>query len=396
MAATIDDALDFIPLFPDETEDAILTRMRAWANEGLDPALNADQWTDTREGSQWFIGVRPSVIELAKAYDLVGTEVVAAGMAVWAWGPYLDDHAEIQQLVRLAATPAEGSVTFSGPNGTFIDVGTTMSTEPATPDADVPEFETTASGTISAGTLVLPIVATEGGVAGDVSANAITVPSTPVPAGVTFTNPAATDGGTDVETDEALRLRVVQAYQGKGAGTQRDYVRWAGDWSGVGRVTVIPLWDGPGTVKVIVTDANGQPVSAGVVNGLQADLDPTAVTGQGDGRAPIGATVTVATAVAFAITVAGTVFTEDGYTLDGSGGTVAIRAAIIAALKRYIEAVQPGDEIVFEKVRGIMVTVLGAHDVSGVLLNGATANVAVATSPAQAPQLTTTTGIVQG
>jgi hypothetical protein len=43
------DLLDFLPLFPDDDEEAILARMRAWANEGLDPVADADSgWTRAR------------------------------------------------------------------------------------------------------------------------------------------------------------------------------------------------------------------------------------------------------------------------------------------------------------------------------------------------------------
>jgi hypothetical protein len=54
-----DDLLDFLPLFPDDDEDAILARMRADANEGLDPAIDVDEWVDTREGSHWYVSVMP-------------------------------------------------------------------------------------------------------------------------------------------------------------------------------------------------------------------------------------------------------------------------------------------------------------------------------------------------
>lgn len=388
------DALDFLPLFPDDDEDAILARMRASANEGLDPANDADQWTDTREGSFWHISVMPAVRELARLYDLAGTEVPASGFPVWAWADYLDDHAEVQDIARLAPTAAEGMEKFTGPNGTVIAVGTTVGVEPAQPDDDAPEFEVTVGGVIAGGIVELPIRAVETGTLGNVAAGAITSPSTPLPPGVTITNDDPTTGGTDPETDEALRERVLDAYQGKGAGNRGDYLRWGRAWEGVGRVTVIPLWNGPGTVKVIVMDADGGPLPAGTVTGLQNDLDPTA--GLGDGRAPIGAQVTVTTAVALNITVAATVEPESGFTLDGTGGTVAIRADIEKALSDYIERVPPGGEVVFEQIRGRIAVVNGVHDVGGVTVNGGVVNVPVDDDPAQSPQLTNTAGIVEG
>jgi hypothetical protein len=138
-------------------------------------------------------------------------------------------------------------------------------------------------------------------------------------------------------------------------------------------------------VKVIVADADGNPVSAETVAGLQVDLDPT--VGRGDGRAPIGAIVTVETAVALPITWEATVEFEPGYSLDGFGGTIARREAIVTALRAYTEAIESGGEVVYEQGKGRIVTVEGVHDVSGVMLNGDVVNLPVDDDPAQAPAL---------
>lgn len=388
------DLLNFLPLFPDDDEDAILARMRDWANEGLDPVADVDLWVDTREGSHWYVSVMPTVREIARLYDLAGTEVVAAGMPVWAWGDYLDDHAEVQRVVRLAATPATGEVTFTGDPDVVIAAGTTVGVAPISPDDPTPEFEVTTGGTIPAGgNVTLPVRATEDGIAGNVSAGAVSIVSTPG-LDVAVTNAVPMIGGTDAESDVALRERVLGAYVGQGAGNRADYERWSRAWEGVGRVTVIPLWDGPNTVKVIVTTADGQPVSAATVAGLQADLDPT--VGRGDGQAPIGAIVTVETAVALPVVIAATVEFEPGYSMDGVGGTIAGRADIVAALGDYVERVQSGGELVYEQIRGRIVTVTGVHDVGGVTLNGGTVNIPVSDAPPEAPQLTDTTGLVEG
>lgn len=382
-----DDLLDFLPLFPEETEDTILARMRAWANEGLDPDQDVDQWVDTSEGSHWFVCTMPAVREAARLYDLAGTEVPASGFPVWAWADYLDDHGEVQDIVRLPATAAVGEVTFGGAAGTVIPSNFGVGVEPVSPDDGAPEYEVITGDTIGvSGELTLAIRATEAGVIGNVAAGAVTEFSTapPDPA-MTVVNTAAIRGGSEAETDDALRERVLGAYQGEGAGNKRDYERWARAWAGVGRVTVIPLWNGPGTVKVIVTDADGQPLPAPTIADLQADLDPD--PGKAEGRAPVGAEVTVETAAALPLTVAATVECEPGYSLDGFGGTVDISPAIRTALRNYAERVESGGEVVYSKIGGLIATVGGVHDVGDVLLNGGTANVPVDDDPAQVPTL---------
>ena len=490
--------IEFKPLYPDEDEAAILARFRAWANEGLDPAVDSDRWVDTREGSHWFVGVMPAVREFARVYDFMGTEVVAAGFPVWAWGDYLDDHAEVHDIERLAATKASGIARFIGAPGTVIAAGTTVTAEPPTEDADVAEYEVTEGGTLpdpittpddlaatpagtggtlaagdrdyaitafdlagetqrltpdgeasatvvsggstgtvtlswsavpgalgyrvyfdsgsgfrllaevatpgyvdtgadepdearvipvantTGGELLLPIRATEAGSFGDVGAGAVTVLSTPLP-GVEVTNDEEITGGTDAETDDALRERVLDSFQGNGPGNKKDYERRARAWEGVGRVTVIPQWDGPGTVKVIVTDAAGQPLSAEIVDGLQADMDP--VPGLGEGWAPISAVVTVTTATVLNVSVGADVELEPGFSLDGAGGTVDVSADIEDALRDYIERVEPGGEIVIAQVMGRIATVFGVHDVDNVEVNGSSTNVAVDSDPPKVPHL---------
>lgn len=374
--STVQDHLDFLPLFPTETEAAILARLVAWANDGLD--ASSDRWVDTREGGHWRTAVVPCTKEIARLYDLAGTEVIASGLILWTWGTYLDDQAQVMDLLRLPATSAQGTVTFStlvdvGTPATDITAGTQVGAAPASEDADAPLFQVTVGGTIPAGggSIDLAVQAVVEESAGNVAADAITVPSTPLP-GVTFTNAAPTEGGTDPETDDALRERLLEQFVGAGGGTILDYKRWAGSRAGVGRVTVIPIWNGPDTVLVIVMTADGQPVSAAVVDDVQQFLDP--VPGQAHGQAPVGDAVTVKTATLLNIDVTTHVTFEDGYSLDGAGGTIALRDTITAAVSAYVQTVEPAGEVVVAQIEGHIALVPGVHDVA---VSAPAANVAV-------------------
>jgi uncharacterized phage protein gp47/JayE len=239
----------------------------------------------------------------------------------------------------------------------------------------------------------------------------------------------------------------------QGAGTTADYERWALAYTGVGFVTVEPNWQGPGTVRVVVMDSGNDPVPASVVEGLQAQLDPwaasttlagdttfptatvtvastadfatsgrfyvggnavsytgktattftgctggtgtvlagSAVTqgGSGEGLAPIGAEVLVATGSVVAINVVATVVHRTGYSLDGAGGTGATRGAIEAALATYIDRLPPGEDVILNHVEAVFFRVEGVYNVTGLTLNGSAADVAL--SPLQVAQLGTVT-----
>lgn len=445
------DVLEFLPLFPTETEEGILARLRGWANESLDPGVDVEAWVDTREGSFWYIAVMPAVREFARLYDALGTDVPASAFPLWAWGDYLDDHAEVRDLLRLAATSSTGEVTFSGTDGTFVPAGTLVAVEPPSETADAPEYQTTEGGTIAAGEVVLPVRALDPGEQGDVAAAAVTILVTPIDGVTSVENAEEIRGGTDPETDEELRERLLGDYRGRGSGNVADYVAWARAYEGVGRAAIVALGKGPGTVVVIVSTADGSPVSNETLVGLQNYLDPpvyvgeltaesilpdatidvvstegardegilrlgdqavlytgkTATTftgcsggtgtfaigsaitqsGRARGRAPVGHHVFVLTASTFAVAIAATVEPEDGYTLDGTGGTVALRAAIITALRLYVESIEPGGEIVIAQVIARIASIAGVHDVSDVEVNASTTNVDVPAEPPQVPAL---------
>ncbi len=62
--------------------------------------------------------------------------------------------------------------------------------------------------------------------------------------------------GAEAESDEALRARYLARVQTPSSGGNvSDYKNWALEVSGVGAVKVNPLWNGPGTVKVVLVDA---------------------------------------------------------------------------------------------------------------------------------------------
>jgi len=220
------------------------------------------------------------------------------------------------------------------------------------------------------------------GSAGNVGSNTITQILSPQQGAPTVTNPQPTSGGSDVESDERYRLRILAEYgKSSGSGNISDYVKWGLSLPQVGFVTVQPLWNGAGTVRVIITDPDNHPNSASVVSALQLLLDP--VAGQGMGLAPIGAIVTVTTPSLLTVAVAAQVVFQSGYSLDGAAGTVPTRATITAALNSYLNGLAPGEDAILTAVIRQIMSVPGVEDVTGPggtglpQLNGASTNVAV-------------------
>lgn len=359
---------DFQPIFA-RTEEDIRAAFDVRANAGLsatDPA-----WVDIRQGSLYYLATQPSVIEFASAYDRIN-EAIAAGILATSWGQRLDLHAASYGEERLAATRAVGFVTFTGATGTLIGTGARVGPVQTEPDIEPPIFETTASGTIPAGagnvgTLTLAVAALNAGAEGNITANTVTFLHTGI-AGVTaINNAAAFSSGSDLETDDALKERLKLMFQGRGSGTVADYAREALKWPGVGRVFVEPVWNGPGTVRLHILDDWGNPTGGTVHTDLQTHLDP--VPAQGKGWAPINHIVTVVTSVTVPIHVDATVAFEEGYSLDGTAGAVALRTAITAAIAEYLNSLKPGEDVVYHHVRAKIFQIDGVYDVTALTMS---------------------------
>lgn len=400
------DVLNFLPLRV-ETVDDIRARIDADVNAGLDP--DDEAWIDTTEGSFYYDITQALILELERLWDFAATDVVAASLVEYAWGDYLDDHGATVGVPRKEAVAATGEVTFTGTDDVLIPIGTEVATVQTDPDEEPIAYVTTDSGVIAGGSVTLPVQAVEEGTAGNVPAAAVELLLSPVENISEVTNAEAITGGADPETDEAYRERLRLANTAaQGGGSIADYERWALGWPGVGNVRVVPLWNGPGTVRVIVTDEDNNPVSAAIKEGLQDYLDPysaeteldggvtlpnatitvldttgfaasgriyvgsqlveytgkTATTftgctggsgsipdgtaviqhGEGRGQAPVGHIVTVDTPATLTVDISATVTPRDGYSIDGAGGTIALDAEIEAVLRDYVDNLPPGGE----------------------------------------------------
>ena len=120
------------------------------------------------------------------------------------------------------------------------------------------------------------------------------------------------DMGDDVESDEDLRVRYMESVTApQFGGNVSDYQNKVKSLTGVGGCKVIPIWNGGGTVKLIITNSQGGVPTSSLVNDVQEAVDPNQDQ-QGLGIAPIGHVVTVEGAAAKKITVSATFTLESG------------------------------------------------------------------------------------
>lgn len=160
---------------------------------------------------------------------------------------WLRRSAELYGVGEVPPEYARGNVTLTGTNGIVVPQDTSLRR------VDGREYLTTAQVVITAGEALTPVIAVEAGSEGNAAAGVV-LKLTSSQAGVNSEAEVDDDGltgGSDVETDDALRVRVLARIQKPPAGgTVYDYERQARLYPGVTDVFVHALQFGAGTVGV--------------------------------------------------------------------------------------------------------------------------------------------------
>ena len=238
---------------------------------------------DKRPGSMVWNGNAPCLAEMAQLY-LALDFVFTATYVNSAPREYLIKRAADRSIFPKAATPA----VLRAKMNMNVPVGTRFSLE------DINFFVTKQLG--SEGDDFVHLVECEtAGAVGNGYAGAL-IPIDYVD-GLTR---AETDGiysaGTDEEDTEVFRARVIESMRSIAfGGNVADYKNKAMSFDGVGQVKVLPIWNGAGTVKLILMSSNldSPTISDDRIASIKNAIDPTEKQGQGYGLAPIGHTVTV-------------------------------------------------------------------------------------------------------
>ena len=290
--------------------------------------------------------------------------IAQQAVPITATGEFLEAWAAIKAKYRLAATNASGSVTFTGTNGVSIPSGTTLVR------GDGQTYVTTASATIASGSATVPAtgVPDPAGLVGAVQ-------NTPLGslmnlgtsiAGVNSSGivSAAFTGGSDLESDTALRARMLLAYQNPShGGDLADYESWAFDVAGVTRVWVLPSGFGPGTVVVYpmldVAEAGNAGFPVGTNGVATGETRATAATGDQLAIANHILTLQPVTALVYVVAPVANVI---NITISGiSSASSATQAAVTSALAQVIaaQATALGSTITLLSLSGAIASVPG-------------------------------------
>lgn len=342
-------------MFDDKTQDVIMDEM-------LD---QADPEKDTRPGSIIYDAIGPMAAELEQVYadmSLIEDECFA-------------DTASYYYLIKRAAE-----------RGIFVKEGTptVLKIKIVPADLEIPigsefnigEHNYTVTEKLSDG--YYAITCSEAGTEGnEVKDEIIPMYGDGDIEEVTFDSILVS--GTDDEDEEALRERYFDSFNEVAfGGNRKEYQEKADSFQAVGGCKVIPVWNGGGTVKLVITGADHNVPSAATVADIQEAFDP-AQDGTGVGLAPIGHVVTVAAAAEQTVNISCGLVYQSGYAWDD------VKDSVSSAVENYFLELRKTWEddtetiIRVGHVESILLAINGISDVSSVMLNGTAGNFTVDT-----------------
>lgn len=355
-------------MFEEKTYQYLLAQALTRAPSGI----------DTRQGSIYRDSLAGQMLVLASAYvDL--DNLIKLMRIDTAEGEYLDDLATLFNLERNAATLATYRATLTAVPGAALSVPeeTQFFAEELYFDLyydsdEQPYFECETPGTvgnyIQSGTAANPVMSVMN-LASATFGEIIT---------------AAVDTESDEDFRERLKLRIRTLSEN---GNKEHYKTWCEQVEGVGHARIVPLWNGPNTVKGVIFGTDGGAASADVVAAVQAYVDPATLghtatvdgvtyvvgDGLGEGAANLGAHFTAVAPTTITVNVSATLLLAAGADIDEC------KARITAALTSYLGNLERdsnyGATIRYYQISSIIMDDESVLDLTDLEVNGSTANI---------------------
>ena len=306
---------------------------------------------DKREGSFVSNMVSPVGTEFAKYYIELDN-ILSIMFLEDATNEFLDKKVYDFGIYRKIGTSARGTIKVTGTNGTFIPKGSEVLSQGEL------VFYTLNDTWIENEEAIIEVEASNVGVDFNIIANSIDKFAKKIDGVSSVTNEEEFNEGTDAETDEELRERFFEIIRRPAtSGNIYHYEQWAKEIDGINQARVKPLWNGNGTVKVIVSN-NNNIVEEDIVRKCQEHINKVR---------PVGADVTVITPTKLDITVSANIYIENGF--DATQAKIDFETN----LREYLKSCT--DSVIYTRIASCLGSVEGIKDYTDLMVNGGTSNI---------------------
>ena len=329
-------------MFSNQTYEAI--KRRIFDNINID--------IDKREGSFLSNMVSPLSEELAKAYINM-SDILSLGFIEDTFDTYLDKRVSEFGVYRKQGSKAIGEIKVEGKEGAIITNGTLIKANDlyftVLNDIELPTDN------------ILYVEANEVGYKYNLLANTEFELVEKNDKVTSLINETDFKNGIDIESDEDLRKRFVKVVNNPStSGNKAHYEEWALEVNGVSRAIVYPLWNGNGTVKVMVVGNDNKPVLEDVRKNVEDHITE---------NMPIGCQLTVTTPTNLDATIVATIELKEGYEIEE------VKQEFEAKINEYLKSVT--NEFTYSKVYGLLANIIGIEDIGTLTINGGNSNITI-------------------
>ena len=328
-------------------QEQILSRLLSDISDEFDKSVGS-----------FFYDIDKPVSEIMAEIYIKAEDILKNGFALTATGKYLDVKVAEQGITRKPATASTVEVVITGTPGCSILAGDKVASDTLT-------FTVTADAEgDDKGMISVWVQCDMPGTVGNIPIGAINRFPVTLPGLVSVTNPAPAEGGFDEESDDELRQRYFEKVSLPAtSGSKYHYIMWAKEVSGVGDAKCIPLWNGNGTVKVIVIDANKGTASDELIADVAEHIEE---------NRPIGAEVTVESASPKVIDISVSVVTASDIDMETA------KTKVSESKTKYLQKnAFSNTYISYAQIGGCILACDEVSDYTNLLINGATDNVEI-------------------
>ena len=348
-------------MFADKTYEELLSGMIAYAEE---KAAERGEKLDTREGSLLWYGQAPSAVEGQNLLIQMDT-VMDETFADTASRSNLIRRAKERGLAPKPASYAIGKAVFT-PQEIEIAIGERFSLD---------DLNYIVTQKISSGEYRVQCE-TIGAVGNDYLGTLIPIEYIKGLEHAELTEiliPGEDEQETESFRNDYFNSFDVQAF----GGNIPDYKQKVKELQGVGGVKVYPVWNGGGTVKLVILNSTYAKPSDEMISDLQTAVDPEGNQGEGRGIAPIGHTVTVVAVAEETVDVQTTLTFEEDW--DWSDVQSHVEAAVdeyfLELSKTWEEQEDKGLIVRISAIEMALLACPGVLDIADTLLNGEAKNI---------------------
>jgi len=270
-------------------------------------------------------------------------------------------------IIRKSAETASGVIKVTGVAGYTLPQGALVSTSLGL------TYITDSALTLTSTTGYINITATAEGSSYNADIGEINIIPVKYEGISSVINESEIDNGYDIESISDLYQRYLLKIQTPAtSGNIHQYEEWCLSVEGVGAVKVYPLKDENlqsknGNVTCVITDSNKQGADTDLINKVKQYICPD--NGEGEGQAPIGATVNIISVQEVPLNI--TVDVQ----IDTTTTLTAVQTTLTKSIETYLKtATFSTKKVNLVRIGSLLLDISGVVDYSNLKINGSESN----------------------